>query len=245
MIIFPAIDLKDGKCVRLYKGDFNKTTIFNSSPYNQALQFKKKGFTDLHLVDLDGALKGRSKNKKVIIKIIKNTSLNVQLGGGIRTLKQISFWIKNGVSTVVVGTMAVKNPKILKKACKLYPGQIAVALDVRDNFLAIEGWVRQTKIKFMSLIKKLEDFGVSRIIFTDIDKDGTKAGINLYQLIKKTSNIKIPVVISGGVSDILDVKKLHKVNKFNGVIIGKAIYDKSINLKLLERFNNNNIDEKI
>jgi len=245
MIIFPAIDLKDGKCVRLYKGDFNKTTIFNSYPYNQALQFKKKGFTDLHLVDLDGALKGRSKNKKVIIKIIKNTNLNVQLGGGIRTLKQISFWIKNGVSTVVVGTMAVKNPKILKKACSLFPGQIAVALDVRDNFLAIEGWVKQTKVKFISLIKKLEDFGVSRIIYTDIDKDGTKAGINLSQLIKKTSSIKIPLVISGGVSNILDVKKLHKVDKFEGVIIGKAIYDKSIKLSLLEKFNMNNTDEKI
>jgi phosphoribosylformimino-5-aminoimidazole carboxamide ribotide isomerase len=245
MIIFPAIDLKDGKCVRLYKGDFSKTTIFNSSPYNQALQFKKKGFTDLHLVDLDGALKGRSKNKKVIIKIIKNTDLKVQLGGGIRTLKQISFWIKNGVSTVVVGTMAVKNPKILKKACSLFPGQIAVALDVRDNFLAIEGWVKQTKIKFISLIKKLEDFGVSRIIYTDIDKDGTKSGINLSQLIKKTSSIKIPLVISGGVSNILDVKKLHKVDKFEGVIIGKAIYDKSIKLSLLEKFNVNNTDEKI
>ena len=153
MIIFPAIDLKDGKCVRLYKGDFNKTTIFNSSPYNQALQFKKKGFKDLHLVDLDGALNARSKNKKVIIKIIKNTNLNVQLGGGIRTLKQISFWIKNGVSMVVVGTMAVKNPKILKKACDLFPGRIAVALDVRNNFLAIKGWVKQTKIKLMDFSK--------------------------------------------------------------------------------------------
>ena len=186
MIIFPAIDLKDGKCVRLYKGDFNKTTIFNPSPYNQALQFKKKGFTDLHLVDLDGALKGRSENKKVIIKIIKNTNLNVQLGGGIRTLKQISFWIKNGVSTVVVGTMAVKNPKILKKACDLFPGRIAVALDVRNNFLAIKGWVKQTKIKLMDFSKKLEDFGVSRIIYTDINRDGTKKGVNFSQL-KKNS----------------------------------------------------------
>jgi len=158
MIIFPAIDLKDGKCVRLYKGDFNKTTIFNSSPFNQALEFQKKGFTHLHLVDLDGALKGKSKNKKIIIKIIKKTSLNVQLGGGIRTLKQISFWIKNGVSTVVVGTMAIQNPKILKKACTLFPGQIAVALDIRNNFLAMKGWVKQTKIKLMQFSKKLENF---------------------------------------------------------------------------------------
>jgi phosphoribosylformimino-5-aminoimidazole carboxamide ribotide isomerase len=236
MIIFPAIDLKDGKCVRLYKGDFNKTTIFNSSPYNQALQFKKKGFTDLHLVDLDGALKGRSKNKKVIIKIIKNTNLNVQLGGGIRTLKQISFWIKNGVSTVVVGTMAVKNPKILKKACDLFPGRIAVALDVRNNFLAIKGWVRQTKIKLMDFSKKLEDFGVSKIIYTDINRDGTKKGVNFSQLKKIVAKVNIPLVVSGGVSNIKDIKKLHKAELFDGVIIGKAIYDKSISLSELKKF---------
>ena len=237
MIIFPAIDLKDGKCVRLYKGDFNKTTIFNSSPYNQALQFKKKGFTDLHLVDLDGALKGRSKNKKVIIKIIKNINLNVQLGGGIRTLNQISFWINNGVSTVVVGTMAVKNPKILKKACDLFPGRIAVALDVRNNFLAIKGWVKQTKIKLMDFSKKLEDFGVSRIIYTDINRDGTKKGVNFTQLKKIINKINIPLVVSGGVSNIKDIRQLDKLRILDGVIIGKAIYDKTIDQRKLVFFN--------
>ena len=236
MIIFPAIDLKDGKCVRLYKGDFNKTTIFNSSPYNQALQFKKKGFTDLHLVDLDGALKGRSKNKKVIIKIIKNTSLNVQLGGGIRTLKQISFWIKNGVSTVVVGTMAVKNPKILRKACDLFPGRIAVALDVRNDFLAIKGWVEQTKIKFIDFVKKLENFGVSKIIYTDINRDGTKTGVNIVKLKKIINIVNIPVVASGGVSNIADIKKLSNIDQLEGVIVGKAIYDKTISLNKLLKF---------
>ena len=233
MIIFPAIDLKDGKCVRLYKGDFNKTTIFNPSPYNQALEFKKKGFTDLHLVDLDGALKGRSKNKKVIIKIIKITNLNVQLGGGIRTLKQISFWIKNGVSTVVVGTMAIQNPKILKKACDLFPGRIAVALDVRNNFLAIKGWVKQTKIKLMDFSKKLENFGVSRIIYTDINRDGTKKGVNFTQLKKIINKINIPLVISGGVSNIKDIQQLDKLRTLDGVIIGKAIYDKTIDQRKL------------
>jgi len=235
MIIFPAIDLKDGKCVRLYKGDFNKTTIFNSSPYNQALQFKKKGFTDLHLVDLDGALKGRSKNKKIIIKIIKNTNLNVQLGGGIRTLKQISFWIKNGVSTVVVGTMAIQNPKILKKACDLFPGRIAVALDVRNNFLAIKGWVKQTRINFLDFLKKLENLGLSRIIYTDINRDGTKIGININKLVKIIENVNIPVVVSGGISNIKDVKQLKKINYLQGVIIGKAIYDGTINLNKLQK----------
>ena len=236
MIIFPAIDLKDGKCVRLYKGDFSKTTIFNASPYNQAVQFKKKGFTDLHLVDLDGALKGKSKNKEVIIKIIKKTNLQVQLGGGIRTLKQISFWIKNGVSTIVVGTMAIENPKILKKACDLFPGRIAVALDVRNNFLAIKGWVKQTKIKIMDFSKKLEDFGVSRIIYTDINRDGTKKGVNFFQLKKIVSKINIPLVVSGGISNITDIKKLYKADCFDGVIIGKAIYDKSISLNELKKF---------
>jgi phosphoribosylformimino-5-aminoimidazole carboxamide ribotide isomerase len=235
MIIFPAIDLKDGKCVRLYKGDFNKTTIFNSSPYNQALQFKKKGFTDLHLVDLDGALKGRSKNKKIIIKIIKNTNLNIQLGGGIRTLKQISFWIKNGVSTVVVGTMAIQNPKILRKACNLFPGRIAVALDVRNNFLAIKGWVKQTRINFLDFLKKLENLGLSRIIYTDINRDGTKTGININKLVKIIENVNIPVVVSGGISNIKDIKQLKKINYLQGVIIGKAIYDGTINLNKLKK----------
>ncbi len=237
MIIFPAIDLKNGKCVRLYKGDFNKTTIFNSSPYNQALEFQKKGFTHLHLVDLDGALKGRSKNKKIIIKIIKNTHLNVQLGGGIRTLKQISFWIKNGVSTIVVGTMAIQNPKILKKACTLFPGQIAVALDVRNNFLAMNGWVKQTKIKLMQFSKKLEDFGVTRIIYTDINRDGTKQGVNSPQLKKIINKINIPLVVSGGVSNIKDVQKLDRLGLFDGLIIGKAIYDKTIDQRKLVFFN--------
>ena len=236
MIIFPAIDLKDGKCVRLYKGDFNKKTIFNSSPFNQALEFQKKGFTHLHLVDLDGALKGRSKNKKIIIKIIKDTRLNVQLGGGIRTLKQISFWIKNGVSTVVVGTMAIQNPKILRQACDLFPGQIAVALDVRNSFLAVKGWVEQTKVKILDFSKKLEDFGVSRIIYTDINKDGTKIGINLPVLKKLNSKIDIPLVVSGGISNLKDVKRIYKTKLFEGVIIGRAIYDKTISLNKLNKF---------
>lgn len=235
MIIFPAIDLKDGKCVRLYKGDFSKSTIFNSSPYNQALEFQKKGFTDLHLVDLDGALKGKSKNKKVIMKIIKSTNLSVQLGGGIRTLKQISFWIRNGVSTVVVGTMALQKPKILKKACDLFPGKIAVALDVRNNFLAIKGWVKQTRINFLDFLKKLENLGLSRIIYTDINRDGTKTGININKLVKIIENVNIPVVVSGGISNIKDVKQLKKINYLQGVIIGKAIYDGTINLNKLQK----------
>ena len=234
MIIFPAIDLKDGKCVRLYKGDFNKITIFNDSPYSQALIFKKRGFKYLHLVDLDGALKGKSKNKDILIKIIKKTNLHIQLGGGIRTLKDISFWINKGVSTIVVGTMAIKNKKILKKACNLYPGKIAVALDVRSNFLAIKGWTNQTKIKVYDFIKELESFGISKIIYTDIDRDGTKKGLNFKILNKLISSTKIPLVASGGVSSIKDIKKL-KILNLHGVIVGKAIYDNSIDLNSLKK----------
>jgi phosphoribosylformimino-5-aminoimidazole carboxamide ribotide isomerase len=161
----------------------------------------------------------------------------VQVGGGIRTLKQISFWIKNGVSTVVVGTMAIQSPKILKKACDLFPGRIAVALDVRNNFLAIKGWVEQTKIKFIDFAKKLENFGVSKIIYTDINRDGTKTGVNLYKLKKIINSINIPVIASGGVSSIADIKNLNNINQLEGVIIGKAIYDKTISLSKLKKLN--------
>ena len=239
MIIFPAIDLKDGKCVRLYKGDFNKTTIFNSSPFNQALEFQKKGFTHLHLVDLDGALKGKSKNKKIIIKIIKDTRLNVQLGGGIRTLKQISFWINNGVSTVVVGTMAIQNPKILKKATALFPGQIAVALDVRNIFLSVKGWSKETRINVFDFLKKIKDLKLNSIIFTDINRDGTKKGVNLIQLKKIIKTTNFPVVASGGVASLKDINKLSFVKRLSGVIIGRSIYDGSINLNKLLKLSKN------
>ncbi len=235
MIIFPAIDLKDGKCVRLYKGDFNKTTIFNSSPFNQALEFQKKGFTHLHLVDLDGALKGKSKNKKIIIKIIKDTRLNVQLGGGIRTLKQISFWIKNGVSTVVVGTIAIENPKILKKACDMFPGQLSVALDVRNHFLSVKGWSKETRINIFDFLKTIQDLKLNSIIFTDINRDGTKKGVNSIQIKKIINATSLPVVASGGVADLNDINKLYFIKKLSGVIVGRSIYDGSINLnKLLQ-----------
>ena len=235
MIIFPAIDLKDGKCVRLYQGNFNKISTFNNSPYNQALKFKKKGFTNLHLVDLDGALKGKSKNKKIISKIINKTNLKVQLGGGIRTLQQISFWIDSGVSTVVVGTMAVQNEMLLKKACSLFPGKIAVAIDLRNDFLAIKGWVKQTKIKFFNFFRKIENYGIKHIIYTDINRDGTKAGVNINKLKKIINKTNIPIVVSGGVSSISDIKILSKINNLAGVIIGKAIYDGSINLDQLKK----------
>jgi phosphoribosylformimino-5-aminoimidazole carboxamide ribotide isomerase len=217
--------------VRLYKGDFDKVTIFNSSPYNQALKFQKEGFDYLHLVDLDGALQGKQKNKDIIIKILKKTNLKVQLGGGIRNLDQITFWLNHGVSTVVLGTMAIKNLKSLEKACNLYPGRIAVALDVRDGFLSINGWIKQTKIKFLDFSKKLEKLGVSKIIYTDINRDGTKLGVNISQIKKIKNKVKIPLIVSGGFSSIEDVKKIFALKKLYGIILGRAIYDGSIKIQ--------------
>jgi phosphoribosylformimino-5-aminoimidazole carboxamide ribotide isomerase len=234
MIIFPAIDIKEGNCVRLYKGNFSKTTIFSSSPVLQALKFKKAGFKNLHIVDLDAAL-GKKNNKKIILEIIKKTKLKIQLGGGIRNLKDISFWIKNGVDKVVVGTMAIKKQAELKRACSLYPDRIAVAIDVRNNFIAINGWIKQTKVSLSQFIKQIKGFYVSRIIYTDIDKDGTKSGISMKEIIKVSKMTDIPIVISGGVSGINDVKKISKSKVAEGVIIGKSIYDNSINLKQLKK----------
>jgi phosphoribosylformimino-5-aminoimidazole carboxamide ribotide isomerase len=234
MIIFPAIDIKEGNCVRLYKGNFSKTTIFSNSPVSQALKFKKAGFKNLHIVDLDAAL-GKKNNKKIILEIIKKTKLKIQLGGGIRNLKDISFWIKNGVDKVVVGTMAIKKQAKLKRACFLYPDRIAIAVDVRNNFIAINGWVKQTKVSLDQFIEQIKDFYISRIIYTDINKDGTKSGINIKEIIKVSKMTNIPIVISGGISRINDVKKIFKSKVAEGVIIGKSIYDKSINLKQLKK----------
>jgi phosphoribosylformimino-5-aminoimidazole carboxamide ribotide isomerase len=235
MIIFPSIDIKNGQCVRLYKGNFDKITVFNSSPYDQALEFKKIGFKYLHLVDLDGALDGFSKNNKIILKIINSLRFKIQLGGGIRNLKQISRWIDYGVDKIVLGTMAVNNKKELKKACELYPNKIAVAIDVKDSFLSINGWVQKTKIKVLDFVRELEDIGVSRIIYTDINRDGTKKGVNLSKLKEIIRLTNIPIVASGGVSSIVDIRNLFKIKDVEGVVIGKAIYDRSINLKELKK----------
>ena len=237
MIIFPAIDLKDGKCVRLYKGDFSKATIFNKSPFRQMQKFEKMGFKYLHLVDLDGALKGKSKNKKIILKILKNKNLHVQLGGGIRTLKQISFWIKNGVSKVILGTTAINNPKILIKACSLYPKRIAVALDIRGKTIATNGWLQNTNTKLEKFIKKFARLDICYFIITDIDRDGTKQGINLKKFKKILKITNIPLVASGGVKNISDIIKLKKIQNLAGVIVGRALYE--TNIKIIDLKKNN------
>ena len=207
MIIFPAIDIKNGKCVRLYKGDFEKITFYNKSPINQATEFFQSGFKNIHIVDLDGALQGKSINFAVIKEIIKNVKLKIQIGGGIRTIESINSWIDTGVDKVVMGTAAVENIGLLKNACNKFKNKIAVALDIKDGLITLSGWKKQTNISAIDFIKKIENIGVSRIIYTDINKDGTKKGPNIKDTIELSSKVKIPLVVSGGVSSIEDVKK--------------------------------------
>ena len=232
MIIFPAIDIKDGKCVRLLKGDFNKITSYDKSPVDQADFFFKSGFKDIHIVDLDGAILGRSKNSEIIKEIIKKVKLRIQIGGGIRNIESINSWLKVGVDKVVMSTAAVENIGLLKSACEKFKNKIAIALDIRDGLIALSGWTKQTNISALDFIKEIENFGVSRIIYTDINKDGTKKGPNIKDTIKLSNKVKIPLVISGGVSSIDDIKKIKSLNNSNieGVIVGKSIYDGDIKI---------------
>jgi len=232
MIIFPAIDIKDGKCVRLLKGDFNKITSYDKSPVDQADAFFKSGFKDIHIVDLDGALLGESKNSEIIKEIIKKVKLRIQFGGGIRNIDSINSWLEVGVDKVVMGTAAVENIGLLKSACEKFKNKIAIALDIRDGLIALSGWIKQTNVSALDFIKEIRNFGVSRIIYTDINKDGTKKGPNIKDTIELSSKVKIPLVISGGVSSIDDIKKIKSLNNSNieGVIVGKSIYDGDIKI---------------
>ena len=232
MIIFPAIDIKDGKCVRLLKGDFNKITSYDKSPVDQADAFFKSGFKDIHIVDLDGALLGESKNSEIIKEIIKKVKSRIQIGGGIRNIVNINSWLEAGVDKVVMGTAAVENIGLLKSACEKFKNKIAIALDIRDGLIALYGWTKQTNISALDFIKEIENFGVSRIIYTDINKDGTKKGPNIKDTIELSSKVKIPLVVSGGVSSIADIKKIKSLNNSNieGVIVGKSIYDGDIKI---------------
>ena len=237
MIIFPAIDIKDNKCVRLIKGDFDKMTSYENSPFDQAKIYFENGFKNIHIVDLDGALKGKSSNSKIIKEILKNLNLKIQIGGGIRKITDVDNWVKNGVDKVIMGTAAVENIDLLKNACEKFKNKIAVSLDIKDGFIALSGWKRQTNVSAIDFLKKIENFGVSRIIYTDIDKDGTKGGPNIKDTIELSNKVKIPFVISGGVSSIEDIKKIKSLNNSNieGVIVGKSIYDGDIKISELAK----------
>ena len=232
MIIFPAIDIKDGKCVRLIKGDFDQMTSYENSPIDQAKKYFQNGFNNIHIVDLDGALQGKPVNSKIVKEIIKNVKLKIQIGGGIRTIDDIGAWIETGVDKIVMGTAAVENTELLKVACRKFKNKIAVALDVKDGFIALSGWKKTTNISAMDFIKKIKNLGVSRIIYTDVNKDGTKKGPNLKNTVEISNKTNIPLVISGGVSSIEDIKKIKSLNNSNieGVIVGKSIYDGDIKI---------------
>ena len=237
MIIFPAIDIKDGVCVRLIKGDFRQITSYENTPIDQARAYFKNGFKNIHIVDIDGALHGRSVNSILIKEIITKVKAKIQIGGGIRTIDDISRWIEMGIDRVVMGTAAVENTELLRTACKKFKNKIAVSLDVKDGLIALSGWKRQTNISAIDFIKKIQNFGVSRIIYTDINRDGTKQGPNIKDAVELSSKAKIPLVISGGVSSLEDIKKIKSLNNPNieGVIIGKSIYDGDIKISDLAK----------
>jgi len=232
MIIFPAIDIKDGVCVRLIKGDYRQITSYENTPIDQATKYFQDGFNNIHIVDIDGALRGRAVNSFIINEIVKKVKSKIQIGGGIRTIDDISRWIEMGVDKVVMGTAAVENIELLETACNKFKNKIAVALDAKDGFIALSGWKKQTNISAIDFIKKIQNFGVSRIIYTDINRDGTKQGPNIKDTVGLSTKVKIPLVISGGVSSIEDIKKIKSLNNSNieGVIVGKSIYDGDIKI---------------
>jgi len=237
MIIFPAIDIKDGKCVRLIKGNFDQMKSYKNTPFDQAKIYFQNGFRNIHIVDLDGALQGKSSNSNIVKEIIKNLKLKIQIGGGIRTIDDVDNWVKNGVDKVIIGTAAVENKDLLKTACEKFKNKIAVSLDVKNGLIFLSGWKKQTNILAADFVKEIENFGVSRIIYTDINKDGTKKGPNIKDTIELSSKVKIPFIISGGISCIEDIKKIKSLNNSNieGVIVGKSIYDGDIKINELAK----------
>ena len=237
MKIFPAIDIKDKKCVRLIKGDFENKTEYETSPVDQAAKYKDHGFKDLHIVDLDGALTGKTVNLDIIREIVSKYDLKVEIGGGVRSTDSINQYIDAGVEKVILGSGAIKNKEFLKEACEKFQNRIALGLDAKDGNLSVSGWKENLNIKTIDFLKEVNDFGVSRIIFTDINRDGMKTSPNYEETIKIAEISNCPVIISGGVSSINDIKKAKELNnkKIEGIIVGKAIYDGDIKLDELAK----------
>ena len=231
MIIYPAIDLKDGKCVRLLKGDMAAETIYNNNPAAQAGDWAQAGFSWIHIVDLNGAIEGKPVNKDAVQSILESVDLPLQLGGGIRDLKQIETWLNAGVSRVILGTVAVKDPDLMRKACELFPDQIVLGLDAYGDDVATEGWVEKSGQSTLDLVKEYEECGLAAIIYTDINRDGTGEGLNMDNTIKLAQSVRIPVIASGGVGSLEDVKAVRTAEKdgVSGMIIGKALYDGRVN----------------
>ena len=237
MKIFPAIDIKDKKCVRLVKGDFDNKTEYEMSPVDQAGKYKDHGFKNLHIVDLDGALTGKIFNIDIIEEIVGKFDLQIEIGGGVRTFESIQKYIDVGVEKVILGSAAIKDKNFLQEACEKFPNKIALGLDAKDGYLSVFGWKESSNQMTLDYLKEVNDYGVSRLIYTDINRDGTKASPNFEETSKVADKSNCPVIISGGVSSIDDVKKAKDLNNKNieGVIIGKAIYDGDIKLEELAK----------
>ena len=233
MKIFPAIDIKDKKCVRLVKGDFDYKTEYKNSPIDQAKSYKDYGFKNLHIVDLDGALTGETVNIDIVQEIVKKSNLKVEIGGGIRNFDSIQKYIDAGVDKVILGSAAIKDKKFLKETCEKFPGKIALSLDSKDGKLSVSGWKENSNISTLEFLKEVNNYGVSRLIFTDINKDGTKESPNFDETLKVAKISNCSVIISGGVSSINDVKKASSMENIEGIIVGKAIYDGDIKLEEL------------
>lgn len=227
MIFFPAIDLKGGNCVRLVHGDMDQATVFNDDPAGQAQAFADAGCTWLHMVDLDGAFAGKPANADAVSGVLDRVDMKVQLGGGIRNMQTIEGWLERGLSRVILGTVAVRDPQLVRDACKAFPGQVALGIDARDGFVAVEGWADVTELKTEDLAKQFEDAGASALIFTDIGRDGAMQGPNLEATISLADAVDIPVILSGGVSSMDDLHqiKAEAGDTFEGVISGRAVYD--------------------
>ena len=233
MKIFPAIDIKDKKCVRLIKGDFDNKTEYKISPIEQAGKYKDYGFKNLHIVDLDGALTGEIVNQNVIKDIVAEFDLKVELGGGIRNLDNIQKYINAGVEKVILGSAAIRDKNFLKEACEQFPKKIALGLDAKDGYLSVSGWKENSNELALDYLKQVNDYGVGRIIYTDINRDGMKQSPNFEETLKVAEISNCPVVISGGVSSMDDVKKARNLKNVEGIIVGKAIYDGDIKLEEL------------
>ena len=236
MKIFPAIDIKDKKCVRLVRGDFNNKTEYEMSPVDQACKFKDYGFKNLHIVDLDGALTGETVNLNIIQEIVNKSDLKIEVGGGIRSLESIKKYNDLGVEKVILGSAAIKDKNFLKEACQKFTDKIALGLDAKNGFLSISGWKENSNQLTLDYLKEVNDYGASRLIYTDINRDGMKQSPNFEETVKVADNSKCPVIISGGVSSIEDIKKAKRLSKnIEGIIVGKAIYDGDIQLEELVR----------
>jgi len=230
MKIFPAIDIKDKKCVRLVRGDFNNKTEYQISPVDQAEKYKEHGFKNLHIVDLDGALTGKTVNLDIIQRIVHNFDLKIEVGGGIRTIDSIQKYTDIGVEKVILGSAAIKDKNFLKEACQKFPNKIALGLDAKDGYLSVSGWKENSNQLTLNFLKEVNDFGVSRLIYTDINRDGMKQSPNFEETINVAEISNCPVIISGGVSSIDDIKKAKNLKNVEGIIVGKAIYDRDISL---------------